>query len=99
MSNQFYEYLSNKLIDFFENEGIIEGSRFFMLFENKDQLLKFCNSLKEIAKENSIYSKFLFEHPISHEKYNTYSLNILSSSYTVVSFLRRKKTETLSSIN
>ena len=76
MSNQFYEYLSNKLIDFFENEGIIEGSRFFMLFENKDQLLKFCNSLKEIAKENSIYSKFLFEHPISHEKYNTYSLNI-----------------------
>ena len=40
MSNQFYEYLSKKLIDFFENEGILEGSKFFMLFDEKEQLCK-----------------------------------------------------------
>ena len=58
MSNQFYEYLSNKLIDFFENEGIVNGSTFFMLFDEKEQLSQFDNSLKEMGKHKSIYDEF-----------------------------------------
>lgn len=91
MSNQFYNYLSSKLIDFFENEGILKGSKFFMLFEEEDRLRQFCYSLKEIGKERSIYRKFPFRHPISKKEYNTYSLNINGINLIIANSLNAKK--------
>ncbi len=87
MSNQFYEYLSKKLIDFFENEGILEGSKFFMLFDEKEQLCNFNDSLKEIGESNLICSRFDFEHPISKETYSTYLLNIKGKKLIIASSL------------
>ena len=90
MSNQFYEYLSNKLIDFFENEGIVNGSTFFMLFDEKEQLSQFDNSLKEMGKHKSIYDEFYFTHPISKKEYSTYSLKINGKKLVIANSLNIK---------
>lgn len=87
MSNQFYKYLSNKLIDFFEKEGILRGSKFFVLFDEKERLIKFDNALKEIGKNKSIYSEFKFIHPISKKEYNTYSLKINGKKVVIANSL------------
>ena len=91
MSNQFYEYLSNKLIDFFENEGILEGSKFFMLFEDKNKLRQFCYSLKETGENKSICSQFPFKHPQSNKEYNTYSLNINGKKLVIANSINASK--------
>ena len=43
MSNQFYDYLSNKLLDYFEENKILNGERFFISLDEDEQVLSFYN--------------------------------------------------------
>ncbi|WP_455644948.1 DNA phosphorothioation-dependent restriction protein DptH [Methanosphaera sp.] len=76
-NEEFYDYLSNKLIDYFkENNNISEGLGFYIHFDEKYQVEFLYNSLKKIANENRIYSEFKYTHKNSETPYNTYSIKI-----------------------
>ena len=46
MSNKFYNYLSNKLKDFFKNNEIRRGDKFFIQFDEEYRVDDFYNTLK-----------------------------------------------------
>ena len=70
MSNQFYDYLSNKLIDFFRNNSLNPGERFFINFDNKEQVTNFYNSLKKNAT-----GTFEYEKSDEFSSFKTFSIN------------------------
>ena len=57
MSNQFYDYLSNKLMYFFRNNSLNPGERFFINFDNNAQVTNFYNSLENYATGTFEYGK------------------------------------------
>lgn len=75
MSNQFYDYLSKKLLDYFEEKNIFSGDRFFISFDEYEQIISFYNSLKNVADSNSC-TDFSYVHDISGKEYDTYAINI-----------------------
>lgn len=50
MSKQFYNYLSNKLINYFK-ENLMEWDKFYLQFDEKKQVSKFYQILKDSAKD------------------------------------------------
>ena len=71
MLNQFYKYLSNKLINYFESQNIREGDRFFLELDEDEEVTDFYNVLKEIGTTE----EFTYEH-IKGSEFETYSLII-----------------------
>ena len=51
MSNQFYSYLSSKIINFFTKNPLIPGSKYNIQFEKEEQV----RELYEKLKENDLY--------------------------------------------
>ena len=47
MSNQFYRYLSNRLEEFFKNNKIKPGERFYFDMDDKNQVEDFYRCLKD----------------------------------------------------
>ena len=43
MSNQFYKYLSNKVVEYFESNEVKAGERYYIQLDEKDQVEKFYN--------------------------------------------------------
>ena len=76
MSNQFYDYLSNKLLNHFKENNILSGERFFISFDEDNQVLSFYSSLKKVGESNLSTSNFSFTHNISGKEYSTYAINI-----------------------
>ena len=76
MSNQFYDYLSNKLLDYFEENKILNGERFFISLDEDEQVLSFYNSLKKIGNTKLACSDFSYVHEKSNKKYDTFSIKI-----------------------
>ena len=74
MSDRFYHYLSEKLLEYFYKNNPIKGDRFYINFEEKNQVKSLCNSLNEVAKD--IVTPFTYTNEVSNEVYNTYSLDI-----------------------
>ena len=92
MSNQFYRYLSEKLIKFLE-DNIVVGVRYFINFEDvyfeKDNeeynpVLSFYNCLKEVGIEENCCEDFPFKHDLGEKCYDTYCLIINDIKLVVV---------------
>lgn len=87
MSDQFYNYLSNRLSDFFE-DNLIAGDKFYIEFDNNQQVESFYNSLKKrdhekftfIHKEGNPYTTFFIT-------FNEVKLIVASSKNTTAGFL------------
>ena len=49
MSNQFYDYLSSKLLNYFDENNLLRGDRFFISFNEDEhveyfyEIVKLCN--------------------------------------------------------
>ena len=76
MSNQFYDYLSNKLLDYFEENKILNGERFFISLDEDEQVMSFYDSLKKIGNTKLACSDFSYTHEKSHKKYDTFAIRI-----------------------
>lgn len=76
MSNQFYDYLSNKLLDYFEENKILNGERFFISLDEDEQVISFYNSLKKIGNSKLACSDFSYQHEKSNKKYDTFAIKI-----------------------
>ena len=74
MSNQFYDYLSNKLLSYFNENNLLNGEKFFISFDEDEQVTSFYNSLKSVGKSTLAYDDFAYTHEVSGKVYNTYSI-------------------------
>ena len=70
MSNQFYSYLSNKIITFFRDNPLIPGLKFNIQFEKEEQV----KSLYKELQENTIARKFEYKDSSGTIKYTSYEL-------------------------
>lgn len=51
MLNQFYNYIVNLLVDFFETEQLNIGERFYLAFDSQDDIDAFANAIKEYSND------------------------------------------------
>jgi DNA phosphorothioation-dependent restriction protein DptH len=72
MLNQFYEYMSDKLINYLERESFKGGERFYLQFDNEKQVATFYDVLRKSRstidfefthKQGSKYSTFAIQLP------------------------------------
>lgn len=69
MSNEFYNYLAKKTIQYFNSIDIKNGDRFIVQFEKEDEV----KSLYEEIKKETNYDEFSYIAKDGEEEYNTYS--------------------------
>lgn len=80
MSNQFYEYLSEKIVDFFDNNDINAGDRFSINLDNEEQVNALFNALKN-TKDHEL-SNFNFDS--TYGNYETFLLQFKDIKLVVV---------------
>lgn len=81
MSNQFYSYLSEKIINFFMQNPLVPGSKFNIQFEKEDQV----RDLYEKLQDNTLYREYEYKDPSGEVKYKSYELQFNKVSLIVSS--------------
>ena len=81
MSNQFYNYLSNKIIKFFMKNPLVPGSKYNIQFETEEQV----RALYEKLQENNLYREYEYKDPSGDVKYKSYQLEFNKVSLIVSS--------------
>ena len=81
MSNQFYSYLSSKIINFFRQNPLIPGSKYNIQFEKEDQV----RNLYEKLQDNTLYRVFEYKDYSGEVKYTSYELEFNGVSLIVSS--------------
>lgn len=72
MSDQFYSYLSEKIIDFFKMNPLSVGAKYNIQFEKQEQV----RDLYEQLKKNDLYKVFEYTDQKTGEvKYTSYMLD------------------------
>ncbi|GAA0492767.1 hypothetical protein GCM10008986_18950 [Salinibacillus aidingensis] len=71
MLNQFYNYLSEKLIAFFEDQSLSGGERFYLQFDDENQVRQFYDALGKHDYADS----FIYQHEHG-SPYETFGLKI-----------------------
>ena len=72
MLNQFYDYISDLLVDFFKNIDLKKGDRFYLQLDNEQEVLSLVNSMNNhIAGVN----RFPFKHKLG-EEYETFYIPV-----------------------
>ena len=76
MLNQFYKYLSEKTLDYFYDDHIKKGDRFFIELDEDEQVNKLYDIFKEIGNVKNICNSFNYKHEDGQNEYKTFSLLI-----------------------
>lgn len=86
MSNQFYNYLAEELINYWNNKenNLIKGNRYFLQLDNKEEVLEMAIALKNTNLVEVIY--FEYSHELG-ETYKTFAL-IFDDVKLVVAYTR-----------
>ncbi|ERI94641.1 dnd system-associated protein 2 [Clostridiales bacterium oral taxon 876 str. F0540] len=71
MLDQFYSYLSSKIIEFFNTNPLTSGSKYNIQFEKQDQV----KALYEELKNNVLCEEFKYKDDKGEVKYTSYLLN------------------------
>lgn len=71
MSNQFYSYLSNRIISFFQQNPLTSGSKYNIQFETEEQV----RNLYEKLKDNTLYREYEYKDLNGEVKYKSYQLD------------------------
>lgn len=71
MSDQFYSYLAEKIIDFFRINPLTPGSKYNIQFEKEEEV----RELYEKLKDNTYYRDYEYKDPKGEVKYNSYQLD------------------------
>ncbi len=74
MSNQPFKYISEKIITYFQREGINAGERYNLFIEHQDKLDCQYSSLREVPEHN--VKEFEYSYPESDESYQTFMIEI-----------------------
>lgn len=84
MSNQFYDYLSNKLTDYFSNNNLNTGDKFYIHFDEEIEVQNLYDSLKNKGINNNIFQNFIYKHNNSDKEFKTFSLKINNINLVIV---------------
>lgn len=79
MSNPFYEYLSEKIIKYFQANEPKRGDKFYIQFETEEQV----NKLYEELQLNLLSSEFIYEDSERDQKYVSYKLKF-GDTYLII---------------
>lgn len=71
MSNQFYSYLSERIIEFFQQNPLASGSKYNIQFETEEQV----RNLYENLKDNILYREYEYKDLNGDVKYKSYQLD------------------------
>ena len=71
MSEQFYSYLAEKIIEFFRANPLTPGSKYNIQFEKEEEV----RNLYEKLKDNTYYRDYEYKDPNGEVKYNSYQLD------------------------
>ena len=71
MSDQFYSYLAEKIIEFFRANPLTLGSKYNIQFEKEEEV----RNLYEKLKDNTYYRDYEYKDPNGEVKYNSYQLD------------------------
>lgn len=71
MSNQFYSYLSDRIISFFQQNPLTSGSKYNIQFETEEQV----RNLYEKLKDNTLYREYEYKDLNGEVKYKSYQLD------------------------
>ena len=71
MSNMFYDYLSEKIIKYFQTNIPDPGEKYYIQFENDEQV----GELYSVLENNIISSSFVYNDIVRGQKYGTYELD------------------------
>ena len=71
MSDQFYSYLAEKIIDFFRINPLTPGSKYNIQFEKEEEV----RELYEKLKDNTYYRDYEYKDPKGEVKYKSYQLD------------------------
>ncbi len=83
MSDQFYNYLSDKIFDYFSKNNLVKGERYYIQFDEESQIQKLYDSIKRYGVENGVYDDFYFQHEKGDE-YKTFSINCNGVKFVIV---------------
>lgn len=75
MSNQFYRYLSNCLFNYFDENPLKKGDRFYIQFDEPNQVTDFRDSIEEYAEKKSSHIPFVFK-PERGDEFSTFSVKL-----------------------
>lgn len=81
MLDQFYSYLSSKIVDFFTMNPLTPGAKYNIQFETDEQV----NSLYEQLKNNTLYKDYKYRDANGEVKYNSYQLEFYNGVSLIVS--------------
>ncbi|MEM5016870.1 DNA phosphorothioation-dependent restriction protein DptH [Metabacillus indicus] len=90
MSNQFYNYISVLLIDYFNQVGIKQGDRFYLQLDNQSDVMHLIQALKNTENTHS----FHYKHELG-EEYKTFSIPFGSINLVVVNTSQQVKPDFL----
>lgn len=71
MLDQFYSYLSGKIIKFFKDNPLTSGAKYNIQFETDEQV----KNLYESLQQNTLYGKYEYKDKDGEVKYQSYLLN------------------------
>lgn len=71
MSDQFYSYLAEKIIEFFRANPLTSGSKYNIQFEKEEEV----RNLYEKLKDNTYYRDYEYKDPNGEVKYKSYQLD------------------------
>lgn len=71
MLDQFYSYLSDKIIEFFKDNPLTSGAKYNIQFETEEQV----ENLYEALKENSLKEDYEYLDKDGSVKYRSYLLD------------------------
>ena len=69
MSNQFYDYLSKKLVSYFNENPLASGDKYFINFNDNNHVINFYNSLKSFA-----HAEFRYRCGEEFDYYKTFTI-------------------------
>ncbi len=92
MSNQFYDYLSKKIVNYLESIKINDGDRFYIQFEQEDQVERLYYELKQNQSVKE------FKCLVEKSTYTTYCLSINSIRVIVASTVNNTKADFLTTL-
>lgn len=72
MSKEFYNYLANKVVDYFQSVGVKNGDRFDIQFESEEEVRTLYNQIEGVTETN----KFRYRAAETAEEYETYSFKV-----------------------
>ncbi|HDR7537283.1 DNA phosphorothioation-dependent restriction protein DptH [Bacillus toyonensis] len=84
MSNTFYEYISNQIIEYFQGKPINPGDKFNVQFENLNDVEQLISELEECGKKRGLIGRFYW----SEVSFSTFVLTFNNIDLIVASNLK-----------